>query len=127
MALDYTLAVIGDIAPLELVERLGFTRDDFELDGKRWVADLFDERGFVLIVMRQGDGYFQYDDWEIEPERYVSASFRINKTRSYETCRTVDALVEQVLATGDEDLVYEGPDFCLRLERTAGVVRRVKR
>ena len=125
MALDYRLAVIGETSPLELAERLGFTREDFERDGKRWVADRFDERGFVLIVMRQTNGYFQYDDWEIEPKRYVSASFRINKTRSYEVCRAVDALVEQVLDTGAEDLVYEGPDFCLRLERTAGVVRRI--
>ncbi len=30
MALDYRLAVIGETSPLELVERLGFTRDDFE-------------------------------------------------------------------------------------------------
>jgi hypothetical protein len=125
MALDYTLAVIGETSPLALAERLGFTREDFEHDGKRWVADRFDERGFVLIIMRHKDGYFQYDDWEIEPARYLSASFRINKWRSYEACRAIDALVEQVLTTGDEDLVYEGPDFCLRLERTAGVVRRI--
>jgi hypothetical protein len=123
VALDYTLAVIGPTRPEAMAERLGFARGDFESRRGVWTARV---PLFILTLRRAEHGYFADEEqgWALEPARYLDVGFRLDKFRSLEATEAVSALVERALATGGEDMAYLGPEFHVRLERVAGVVRR---
>jgi hypothetical protein len=111
MAIDYSLIVPGPMTEAELADRLGPAASD----------------AVTVTITRGKDGYFADDDlgWELEPKRYVRATFRAANERSDEAATTVAALVQRVLDGGDEDLALLQLGEHLLLERANGEVRRV--
>jgi hypothetical protein len=110
MAIDYSLIVPGAMTEAELAERVGHVPD-----------------GAVTVTFTRGkNGYFADDEqgWELEPERYVKATFRATNERSDEAAETVAEVLERVLAGGDEDLVLMQLGEHRLLERRGGEITR---
>jgi hypothetical protein len=110
MAIDYSLIVPGPLTEAELAERVGDVPDG----------------GVTITFSRGRNGSFADDEqgWELAPERYVSATFRAANERSDEAAETVIAILERVLAGGDEDLVLMQLGEHRLLERRDGEVTR---
>ena len=123
MALDYMLAVIGRTTPDAMAERLGFPRQDFVIKRGLWTTRQAD-RLFILTLHRAEHGYFEHEAWVRKPKEYLSVGFRLDKFRSDEAMRVLHKLVARALASGDEDMLFLGPDDFLRFERVNGRVRR---
>jgi hypothetical protein len=126
MALEYALIVLGRTRPEDMVSRLGLERRDFELSKGVWTADLRRERGFILHLRSAKHGYFESDDWTLEPDKYLHVGFRADKEADPQfLARSLIDTVERALATGGEDMAFIQNGEVLVLERTGGEVRRL--
>ena|SRR5690349_11071778 len=126
MAIEYALVVPGRTSPEEMASRLGLERGDFEVSKGVWTADLRRDRGFILTLRRAKDGYFESDDWTLEPDKYLHVGFRADKAAPPQVRdRNLLDLVERALATGDEDMAFIENGEVLVLERAGGELRRV--
>lgn len=126
MAIEYALVVLGRTSPEDMASRLGLERSDFERSKGVWTADLRRERGFILILRSARRGYFESDDWTLEPDRYLHVGFRADKAADPQMRdRNLLGTVERALATGDEDMAFIQNGEVLVLERTGGEVRRL--
>ncbi|RKQ92068.1 hypothetical protein C8N24_1907 [Solirubrobacter pauli] len=128
MAVFYNLIIIGDTTADDFIARVyddALPAPAFTPSNKAVAADETARLGFTLTLLETTDGYFQDDDWEIEPPRYLDVGFRVDKDADPEQVRAnVDRFVDRALATGDEDMALINNGNTLLLERTDGEVRR---
>jgi hypothetical protein len=129
VAVFYDLILIGDLSADDFVARVyddALPAPTFAPSNKARVADETQRFGFWLTLLEGTDGYFQDDDWEIEPARYLDVEFRVDKDSPPEQVNVnVRRFVERALATGDEDAALINNGNTLLLERRDGQVRRV--
>ena len=84
MAVTYDLIIIGDTSAEDFVARVyddALPPPAFEPSNKAQAADENERLGFSLTLLEGRDGYFQDEDWEIEPARYLDVEFRVDKER----------------------------------------------
>ena len=125
MAVFYELVIVGTTTADEFLARVY----DDSLPAPVFEGHAADENarlGFSLTLLEGRDGYFEDEDWEIEPARYLDVEFRVDKEADPETVHAnVRRFVDRALATGDEDVALINNHFTLMLERVDGKVRRV--
>ena len=129
MAVTYDLIIIGDTSAEDFVARVyddALPPPAFKPSNKAQAADENERLGFWLTLLEGRDGYFQDEDWEIEPARYLDVEFRVDKDAEPKAVHAnVRRFVDRALATGDEDMALINNSFSLLLERKDGEVRRV--
>ena len=122
MAIEYALVVLGHTSPEDMASRLGLPRRAFAISKGVWTADLRRQRGFILYLRSAKDGYFECDEWRLEPDRYLYIGFRADKAADPQLRdRNLLETVECALATGDEDIAFIQNGEILVLERTGGI------
>ena len=110
MAIEYALVVVGRTPVEQMRDRL----------------DVPDDAPFSVTLHRGKRGYFESDDWTLEPDRYLRVGFRVDKEADPQfVARTLIDVVQRALATGDEDMAFIQNGDVLVLERTGGEVRRL--
>ena len=126
MAIEYALVVPGRTSPRTWRPASAWNGATSSVSKGVWTADLRRDRGFILTLRRAKDGYFESDDWTLEPDKYLHVGFRADKAADPQVRdRNLLDMVERALATGDEDMAFIENGDVLVLERTGGEVRRL--
>jgi hypothetical protein len=107
MALEYALIVVGRTSAEQMRARL----------------DVPVSAPFSVTLHGGKHGYFESDDWALEPDKYLHVGFRAEKEADPQVLAR--NMIERALATGDEDMAFIQNGEVLVLERTGGEVRRL--
>jgi hypothetical protein len=129
MAIFYELIIVGATTPDDFIARVydeSLPAPVFRPSNRAVAADEYARLGFWLSLMPAEHGYFEFDDFKLEPARYLAVSFDIDKDTPPKTVHAnVRRFVDRALATGDEDMALINNGDFLLLERRNGEVRRV--
>jgi hypothetical protein len=129
MALEYDLTLLTDAAPERVAER-AFPGQPTTPWKHLLTIDLYDSQGFYVTIMDDDSGYVGgVDDdgnWEWEHDRAaVQVGFRLSWERGVsQDTLLVTRAVARVLATGEEDAVFNINGGTVLLTRLDGVQRK---
>lgn len=132
MALEYRLTLAGDIPIKQIVEHAALDpveRPTPTETPNLFTADLYDKRGFTLIIRFGRNGYYEADDdgttWEWEPDTYVNLTFRMSKEDHIDKgIPNMLATVARLLAGRTEDAALILNSDVLLLTRVDGTIRK---
>ncbi|ROO52696.1 hypothetical protein EDC02_7636 [Micromonospora sp. Llam0] len=132
MALEYRLTLAGDITTEQIVESAAVDpaeRATPTETSELFTVDLYDQRGFVLIIRSGRNGYYEADNdgstWEWEPDAYVNLTFRMSKEDHIgKGIPNMLATVARVLASRAEDAALILNSDVLLLTRMDGAIRK---
>ena len=94
MAVTYDLIIIGDTSAEDFVARVyddALPPPAFEPSNKAQAADENERLGFWLTLLEGRDGYFQDEDWEIEPRATSTSSSASTRKPSRRPCTPTSA------------------------------------
>jgi hypothetical protein len=128
MALEYDLTLLTDASPGQVAER-SFPGQPTTPWKHLLTMDLYDSHGFEVTIRRDDMGYVGgVDDdgaWEWEHDRpAVHVGFRLDWDRGVSADVLVTRAVARVLATGEEDAVFDINSGTVLLTRLDGVQRK---
>jgi hypothetical protein len=129
MAVEYDLTLLTDASPGQVAER-AFPGQPTTPWKHLLTINLYDSQGFYVTIRRDNMGYVGgVDDdgpWEWEHDRpAVHVGFRLSWDRSVcEDTLLVTRAVARVLATGEEDAVFDINGDTILLTRLDGVQRK---
>jgi hypothetical protein len=129
MALEYDLTLLTDASPGQVAERAFPGQPTTPWEHLLFI-DLYDSQGFEVTIMDDDTGYVGGvgDDgaWEWDHGRSaVSVGFRLDRDRGVpQDTLLVTRAVARVLATGEEDAVFDINGDTVLLTRLDGVQRK---
>jgi hypothetical protein len=129
MALEYDLTLLTDASPGQVAGR-AFPGQPTTPWKHLLTIDLYDSQGFYVTIMDDDSGYVGgVDDdgnWEWDHDRAaVQVGFRLDKgDRRHRATLLLTRAVARVLATGEEDAVFNINGGTVLLTRLDGVQRK---
>jgi hypothetical protein len=128
MALEYDLTLLTDASPGQVAER-AFPGQPTTPWKHLLTIDLYDSQGFHVTILSNDTGYVGgVDDdgaWEWEHDRAaVQVGFRLDRDRGIPADVLVTRAVARVLATREEDAVFDINSGTVLLTRLDGVQRK---
>jgi hypothetical protein len=129
MAVEYDLTLLTDASPEQVAERAFPGQPTTPWEHLLFI-DLYDSQGFEVTIMDDDTGYVGGvgDDgaWEWDHGRSaVSVGFRLDRDRGIsQDTLLVTRAVARVLATGEEDAVFDINGDTVLLTRLDGVQRK---
>jgi hypothetical protein len=128
MALEYDLTLLTDDGPGQVAER-AFPGQPTTTWEHLLTINLYDSQGFYVTIRRDDTGYVggvgDDGDWEWDHDRAaVRVAFRLDRDHGVSADVLVTRAVARVLATGEEDAVFDINGDTVLLTRLDGVQRK---
>jgi hypothetical protein len=129
MALEYDLTLLTDASPGQVAGR-AFPGQPTTPWEDLLIIDLYDSQGFEVTIMDDDTGYVggvgDDGNWEWDHDRAaVQVGFRLDKgDRRHRATLLLTRAVARVLATGEEDAVFDINGGTVLLTRLDGVQRK---